>query len=275
MNTSVFLLLYSEHLSAWSAPAQGQAKPLLIQGEASVVINNSAKLAQALVDIKGRLQGDGYDIAHLHFVQDASSAQTHQHELASTLAKHSPSWQILAWDWLSAHLGLPAQGKPKPAQTAFAKVALPWLQSTDDAQARGQLKTQRETEHSNESERLAAERNAYAQENQRLLAQNTALRQVDKERLLSFLPALFPKVFTVLGAADLGLLCGSVTPLNIPNPYPEPSEETLRTLQKQFRALPRQHQIEIVALVHDLPQRQKLRVRPEMRELVQEMEEGL
>lgn len=70
------------------------------------------------------------------------------------------------------------------------------------------------------------------QENESMRSQNAALQQVDTERLASFLPALFPRVFTVLGAADLALLCGRVEPLAIPNPYPEPSEEALRTLQK-------------------------------------------
>ena len=81
-------------------------------------------------------------------------------------------------------------------------------------------------------------------------------------------------MFTVLGAADLALLCGRVDPLSIPNPYPEPSEETLRVLQRDFRALPRQAQREIVGLIERLPQRQKLQPRPEMRELLFELERG-
>ena len=113
-----------------------------------------------------------------------------------------------------------------------------------------------------------------AQENDHLRAQNAALQQVDAERLVSFLPALFPRVFTAIGPADLALLCGRTEPLALPNPYPEPTEETLRTLQKRFRALSQEWQRQIVRFVADLPQRQKLQPRPEMRELVRDLEEN-
>lgn len=145
--------------------------------------------------------------------------------------------------------------------------------TVDDALERQQMKDALEREHQSESERLAAERSHLRRENQRLQAQNAALQQVDAEQLLRFLPALFSRVFTILGAVDLALLCGRVEPLSIPNPYPEPSEETLRTLQKHFRALPRELQARIVRFVAHLPQRQKLAPRPEMRELISELEE--
>lgn len=109
-------------------------------------------------------------------------------------------------------------------------------------------------------------------QNERLRAQNEALRQVDGERLLTYLPALFPRVFTELSGADLALLTGRVEPYPIPNPYPEPSPETLHTLQRGFRALPREHQREIVGFIAHLPQRQQLRPRPEMQDLVRELE---
>ena len=154
----------------------------------------------------------------------------------------------------------------------FLRNTLPWLITADDAAQRQHRQQARESEHHSETERLAAERAALAQENDHLRTQNTALQQVDAERLASFLPALFPRVFTVLGPTDLALLCGRATPLSIPNPYPEPSEETLRTLQRRFHALPHELQKQIVGFVAPLPQRQKLQPRPEMRELVQSLE---
>ena len=120
---------------------------------------------------------------------------------------------------------------------------------------------------------VALERAEQAQEeNERLRAMNAALQQVDAENLVRFLPALYPRIFTVLGAADLALLCGRVEPLAIENPYPEPSEETLRILQKDFRNLPAHLQQQIVDFVKRLPQRQKLNPRTEMREIVSELE---
>ena len=129
-------------------------------------------------------------------------------------------------------------------------------------------------EHQTQSEQLLAERTRLQQENEQLRSQNAALHSVDAEKLLSFLPALFPRVFTVLGATDLALLSGRVEPLSIGSPYDEPSAEALYTLQKRFRALPQQRQKEIVGFVAHLPQRQKLQPRPEMRKLVNELEES-
>lgn len=64
-------------------------------------------------------------------------------------------------------------------------------------------------------------------------------------------------------------------PANIPNPYPEPSEETIYVLQKDFRILPRRLQKQIVEFVVRLPQRQKIKPRPEMRDLIFDLEQEL
>jgi hypothetical protein len=93
-----------------------------------------------------------------------------------------------------------------------------------------------------------------------------SVNQVDCERLLTYLPALYRRAFTVIGPVDLAMLCGRVEPFNIPSPYPEPSDETLHQLQRQFLALPLEKQLEIVGFTSRLPK--QLELRREMQETV-------
>lgn len=272
VSVHLILVLHANELAAWQVSPSGKPKALQIKGDKRLSVHNASALESAHADIAERLRGDGIAVAYTHWLADARGRPW----CASCVAKASSAsettaWQLLAWEWLSNRFGL-ENASPWEATKSFTDQLLPWLVTSDDAALRQHLQQTRESEHHSETDRLAAARNTLAQENNRLHTQNAALQQMDAERLVSFLPALFPRVFTVLGATDLALLCGHVQPLGIPNPYPEPSEETLRTLQKHFRALPQEHQRQIVRFVADLPQRQKLQPRPEMRELVQELE---
>ncbi len=263
------LVLHTNELAAWQASPGGKPKALLIKGEQRLTVRHGQALESAHADIAERLRGNGVDVACTHWLVDAGGRQW----CADSAGKvgNAAIWQLLAWEWLADRFGL-GNATPWETQETFIAQILPWLTTADDSHQRQQLQHTREREHHTETERLAGERAALAQENDRLRGQNAALQQVDIERLASFLPALFPRVFTVLGPTDLALLCGQVTPLSIPNPYPEPSEEALRTLQRRFRTLPHELQKQIVGFVASLPQRQKLQPRPEMRELVQSLE---
>lgn len=269
----LILVLHANELAAWQVLPGSKPKGLQIKGEKRLSVHNASALESAHADIVERLRGDGITVAYTHWLADAGGRPW----CASCVAKASnasgtAALQLLAWEWLAGRFGL-GDASPWDTNESFASQMLPWLVSADDATQRRHMQLAREDEHHSETDRLADARNALAQENDRLRSQNAALQQVEVERLVSFLPALFPRVFTVLGAADLALLCGHVQPVGIPNPYPEPSEETLRMLQKRFHALPREHQRQIVHFVAGLPQRQKLQPRPEMRELVHELEE--
>lgn len=263
------LILYANELAAWQASPGSKPKALPIKGEQRLSVRNAQALESAHADIAERLRGNGVDVACTHWLVDLGGRQW----CADSTGKvgNAATWQLLAWEWLAERFGL-GNAAPWEAVEMFTDQVLPWLTTADDSHQRQQLQKAREYEHYNETERLAAERAALEQENDRLRGQNAALQQVDVERLVSFLPALFPRVFTVLGPTDLALLCGQVMPLSIPNPYPEPSEEALRTLQRRFRTLPYELQKQIVGFVAPLPQRQKLQPRPEMRELVQSLE---
>lgn len=273
MKSPIVILLIANQLSAWKIAPLTPAQRLQIQGELVLKVTSQDGLIDAYSDLIERLRGDGYSPNEVHWIIDktcrslwlAYQAKSNQAGSAAAI------WQCLSWEWLAERFGLnvePDLTKPKQIESQL----LTWLVTMDNAIERQQMQDVLEREHQSESERLAFERSHLLQENERLQAQNNALQQVDAERLVSFLPALFPRVFTVLGAADLALLCGRVEPLPIPNPYPEPSEEALRMLQKQFRALPRDLQTQIIRFVAHLPQRQKLSPRAEMRELISELE---
>lgn len=267
----LLLVLYASKLAAWQAAPGKEARILLIKGEEQLDIRDAATLESAYADLSERLRGDGIAIHCTHWLTDALGRRLLT-QRPSLVDNGSPGLQLLAWEWISHRFGL-GDVPPWQATETLTHQILPWLVTADDAAHRQHLQRLRENEHLSETERLGNERIVLSQENEHLRIQNAALQQVDAERLVSFLPALFPSVFTILGASDLSLLCGRVEPLPIPNPYPEPSEETLRTLQRRFRTLPQELQGQIVRFVSQLPQRQKLKPRPEMRDLVHTLEE--
>lgn len=277
MKSTLAIFCLQNQLAAWRLDRAQAPQRVLIEGQERLPLPTPAStqaLAQACADIAERLHGEGFAIDEVHWILDAPGHALWQSSLPllqQIFIQHN-IWQNLSWPWLAARFGLDV-AQPWAASAVWAKGLLPWLVTLDQQAERQEMQQALTREHQTQSEPLLAERNRLQQENEQLRHQNAALHQVDAENLLRFLPALFPRVFTVLGQTDLTLLCGRVEPLDIPNPYPEPSEETLRTLQKHFRALPAPLQQQIVRFVAHLPQRQKLQPRPEMRELVQALEE--
>lgn len=264
------LVVNNGNISAWHLVAGKSPKNIRIQNEISFGITSAGDIVSALGDVKDNIEGIGLSIDHYHWLADRQARlQLAKPRYLADLFSEGADWQLVSLDWLAGRFG----HKASDLTTRFIEQELlPWLITADDAAERKQMKSALERDHASESERLLDERVAMKQENSRLHTQNAALRQVDKERLATYLPAIFSRVFTILGATDLALLCGSVEPLSIPNPYPEPSIEALRVLQRQFRSLPLSAQLEIVQLVQGLPHRQRLTVRPEMRELIYELE---
>lgn len=264
------LIVNAERMTAWRLALGLSPQNIRIQGDSEFDVKSSGDLASALRDVKENLQGRGIKVDCIYWLADKNARQQltdprHQSELLN----EAIDWQVLSLNWLAGRFG---RNSTELSTDFIEQELLSWLITADDAAEREQMKQALQHEHVSEAERLKAERVMMEQENRNLQEQNAALRQVDKERLASYLPALFNRVFTIIGANDLALICGSVEPLNIPNPYPEPSIEALRVLQRKFRSLPLASQREIVQLVQSLPHRQRLTVRPEMRELVNELE---
>lgn len=265
----LILVIHAKNLSAWQASPNSKPKALFVKGDMQQPVGDTRALENAHADVAERLRQDGVNVVYTHCIADAAGRQWFAEFAAK--ADRLSTWQLLAWEWMADRFGL-GNASPWDATDSFTSQVLPWLITADDTVQRQHLQRARESEHHNETGRLAADRETLAQENDRLRTQNAALQQVDAERLVSFLPALYPSVFTVIGPVDLALLCGRVEPMPIPNPYPEPSEEALRTIQRRFRDLPHDVQRQIVRFVADQPHRRKLQSRPEMRELVYELE---
>ncbi len=275
MNSSaaLFFVLLNNQLTAWSITSTHAPRVIPIHGENTARLNRADAFLTAVTDVLDRLQGEGTAVPVIHCLLDQEGFGFWGHVAKDLQQKMPPNcrFQALSWEWLTARFGI--QSQPDAAdKNTLTQLIFPWLISADDAAERQQMQAALVREHDSESARLASERVQLQQDNERLRAMNAALQRVDAENLVRFLPALYPRIFTVLGAADLALLCGRVEPLAIDNPYPEPSEETLHVLQKDFRNLPTHLQQQVVDFVKRLPQRQKLNPRAEMREMVYELE---
>ncbi len=267
----ILIVALDGQLSAWQLSVTDTApQPIPIHGAHCLPLAQAHEAASALNDLYARLRQQENDPATTgswHLVFDRASRG--YLDALCPLLNRLPQWQLLDSDWLYARLGVRLT-LPKPEPHAV-RTLLDWLARPEAAaDLARRLDALAKTEAA-ERERLAQERAELIAENERLRAQNQALQRIDTENLLRFLPALYPRVFQHIGA-DIALLCGSLEPLAIPNPYPEPSEEVLRELQKDFRALPERVQRQIVQLVARLPQRQRLQPRPEMRDLIDQLE---
>ena len=275
MNSSapLFFVLLQNQLSAWLIKPAHEPRAIPIHGEDTVRINRAEALLEASTDVSARLHGEGISFHVAHWLLDKEGFGLWGSVVPHLLQLNPPECrlQALSWEWLAARFGPDPKSEAADKHT-LTQLIFPWLISADDAAERQQMQDALTREHDSESARLLAERMQLQQENVQLRALNAALQRVDAENLVRFLPALYPRIFTVLGAADLALLCGRVEFLDIQNPYPEPSEESLRVLQKDFRNLSAHLQQQIVDFVKRLPQRQKLNPRTEMREMVSELE---
>lgn len=266
------VVLEQGQMMSWHLVVGKSPNRISIHGDKTAAINEAQDLTYGLNDVLANINGQDIQIAHIHWLADHKSCELLINEkLTAKIFGHSAKWQVLSLEWLAGRF---ARKTTELDEHFIEQQLLPWLVTSDDQAERNQMKVALAQEHQSEAEKLLQERASMQQENRRLQEQNAALRQVDKERMVTYLPALFSRVFTILGAADLALLCGSVEPLNIPNPFPEPSPEALRVLQRQFRRLPKAAQLEIVQLVQHLPHRQRLSVRSEMRELIVELEDA-
>jgi len=274
--SNLVFLLAEKKLTAWRFSAHAAAIPVLLLGAQQLNVYNAEDLSAAWNDANERLQGEEITPCSVHWVLDRAGlalwTQKPPHAQQSTHDRHHSInvWQVLALEWVLECV--------KP-QTPTAQLSddwiqfelIPWLLNTGKNPEEKSSHKLLDGEPENEAS-LLEEYRRLLEENGQLHLQNTAMQTIDPERLVRFLPALFQRAFTIIGAVDLAILCGRITPFNLPNPYPEPSDETLRTLQQQFRSLHIERQKQIIQFVRELPQRQKLTPRPEMYGLVRELE---
>ncbi len=267
--TSVIIFWVQDHLAAWALSANQVPVELPIEEEKQwLACSNGERLSQALADIDLRLGGN----YPLQLIYDTKSQSTLEAALPKLLVQLSKrGWQILSYEHLAKRCALTINAE-LPKRSLVAELLLPMLLATDNTTERQRLQAATHREHEALTQQLQWDREQIMKENERLVAQNAILRRVDTEQLMSYLPALFPRVFTVIDGNELALLAGRIEPFKIANPYPEPSQETLYQLQLQFKALPIDIQRQIVGFVSRLPQRQQLTPRPEIRSLIEQLE---
>ncbi|MCD8558142.1 MAG: hypothetical protein LRY75_04790 [Shewanella xiamenensis] len=267
--TSVIIFWVQDHLAAWALSANQVPVELPIEGEKQwLACTKGERLCQALADIDSRLVGD----YPLQLIYDAKSQPNLEAALPKLLVQLSKrGWQVLSFEHLAKRCALTVNAD-LPKKSLVAELLLPMLLAADNATERQRLQEATHREHEALTQQLQCDREQIMKENERLVAQNGILRHVDTEQLMSYLPALFPRVFTVIDGNELALLAGRIEPFKIANPYPEPSPETLYQLQRQFKKLPIDNQRQIVGFVSELPQRQQLTPRPEMRSVIEQLE---
>lgn len=259
-NVQLIVLLYDSKLAAWLQLSSGLPQPVRIKGESCLVLRDVTSLSSAYEDLLERLRGDDRAPHRVAWVADEKGREWIANKRLST-------WQ-LPWEWLADRFNV-VDGNPWDHVGVLEALIWPWLLVTQES-ALGDL----QVEHDAQAAQLAAQRSLLVQENNRLRAINAEQQPPSAELLVSLLPALYPRIFTVIGPADLSLLCGRVEPIALPSPYPEPVDETLRVLQKRFRALTPDLQMQVVGFVSDLPQCARLQPRHEMQELVEDLKGG-
>lgn len=268
--SALVIALCGAHLRAWHF-LDGVIQPLTILGDDTTSVQKPETLGHAANEALQRTSLPS--TALVHWVLDADGRQLFAKALG-TGALPTPHWQVWDWHWLGARWGIQAPN-PWSIEDTWQQSILPWIFEAEQrclAEAQHAALEQAFAQTRAEHEQTLA---ALRAENERLRAHNLAYKQMDMERLMSYLPALFEAVFTTLAPTDIALLCGRLEPMNLPNPYPEPAGDTLQALQQRFLALAPAHQREIIAWVHALPHRQKLKVRPAMRDIVQAIEAEL
>ena len=65
-------------------------------------------------------------------------------------------------------------------------------------------------------------------------------------------PAIYQNFWHVVKHSDIGLLIGSYDVPEIQSPFPEPTIDTIHIMKKQFLALPRQDQRQIIEFCQQL-----------------------
>ncbi len=79
-------------------------------------------------------------------------------------------------------------------------------------------------------------------------------------------PAIYQNFWHVVKPSDIGLLIGSYDVPEIQSPFPEPTIDTIHIMKKQFLALPRQDQRQIIEFCQQLTY--PLSIRKEFKDLI-------
>lgn len=259
-----------------------------IHGEKFVHLQQEQNSIESVLGVLSEQINDASQLnaVRVTFLYDEASAELLLPQLGVILSKlQCRLWQTMQWETLPTLRS--AKDKTATLREAHSDEDLLWLEKDflpawvsycslgknadyidkdGEAEQSGRGHGERKTD--SDLDALRCRCATLEKQNDELQLRLRTALPIDGERLLSFLPALYPQVFTIIGGADLALLAGRVEPFTIPSPFQEYSSEVLHQKQREFRALPRVEQAQIVRLV--APYAARLKLRREMQSYLDE-----
>ena len=181
----------------------------------------------------------------------------------SLLELQSVSWQLFSWQFVIQKLN----NTNNELQINTMKSDITWLSQSllpvINSLGSKDIETDIESEDYEDSqegtaiERIelekARESNRELQHKvQRLQHQANALQGLSIHKIITFMPAIYQNFWHVVKPSDIGLLVGNYAMPEIPSPFPEPAIDTIHMMKKQFLALPKQDQQQIIEFCQQL-----------------------
>lgn len=181
----------------------------------------------------------------------------------SLLELQSVSWQLFSWQFVIQKLN----NTNNELQINTMKSDITWLSQSllpvINSLGSKDIETDIESEDYEDSqegtaiERIelekALESNRELQHKvQRLQHQANALQDLSIHKIITFMPAIYQNFWHMVKPSDIGLLVGNYAMPEIPSPFPEPAMDTIHMMKKQFLALPKQDQQQIIEFCQQL-----------------------
>ncbi|WP_198335595.1 hypothetical protein [Psychrobacter celer] len=217
----------------------------------------------------------------LTVIYDKNASSQIPHLSASLFKLQSENWQLLAWQFINRSLinsgSISHQDNTKYDIEYLSQDILPFI----DSMAFGQAQYNKVPVEYNEKdienpdavaikhEKLdaaVASNRELQDEVIRLQHQTNALQGISMQKILTFMPAIYQNFWHIVKPSDIGLLIGSYDIPAIPSPFPEPTIDTIHIMKKQFLALPKQDQRQIIEFCQQLTY--PLTIRQEFKNLV-------
>lgn len=275
---NILLLLISNHIACYESKDFIHWTRQTIKGELQIDLKTKNRVAEVLQDridysqLKNKLAS-----CQINFIYDAESVHALNEVPYFLSQQHCTQWQIVLFEPLlhkiKAGTGIVPKEPAIDDKEWLEKYLLPLVQSTFTFTHYETEVQQENIEPINEHEEtIETLRQAIATKQEELNQvknQISALHRPNLEQLITFLPVFYKNFFGSISPAELGLLAGLLEPPQIPSPYPEPSANTLLQLKKKLLKLPKNEQSKIMNFCMELEH--KLDIRPEMRELFEEL----
>lgn len=245
-------------------------KNILINGEVCTVIHSQDDLTRLIhhfnddLNLTDNLKDCSlvvlYEKKNIHFLES----------LSKTLSElQCNDWQVLGWEMIAQRSStikpMPAFVKGNLDQAWITTIAMPTLERILNYQGQAwESELNRvKAEHEETKEDLRKQRSQLEQELEQLRKQIKAIQQPDIESLLAYMPIIYRNFWTSIKPQDLGLLVGTYNIPEVPNPFPEPDENTISMMKKRLQNLPELELQKIKNFCQELTHR--LNIRPEMK----------